>query len=55
MNIEQARVLRDALSAAIEQAEQAGSAEVALSGTLDAQLTTAIDGLQADIDAARNG
>jgi len=51
MQIEQARVLRDALSAAITEAEQSGAAEVNVTGALDAELTTAIGELQAAIDA----
>lgn len=52
MQIDQARVLRDALNTAIAAAEQAGATDVDLTGTLDAELSTAIGDLQAAVDAA---
>lgn len=55
MNIDQARVLRDALDVAIAEAELAGKADVNLTGTLDASLTQAITELQAAIDDAPKG
>jgi hypothetical protein len=55
MNIDEARVLRDALTFGIEQAEAAGSTDVDVAGTLDASLSTAIAELQAAIDAKSAG
>ncbi len=52
MRIEQAIALKDALDAAIEQAEAKGSTEVNLQGNLQALDDAARAELQAEIDAA---
>ena len=53
MTLEQARVMRDALTTAIQQAEAAGSTEVVLTTVLDQALGQAIAELQAEIAITR--
>lgn len=55
MKLDEAKILKAALDDAIAKAEATGSDTVDLQGSLSAQLGTALDELQAAIDAAKGG
>lgn len=55
MTIDEAKILKAAIDDAIAKAEFAGSSHVDLQGSLSSQLGTALDELQAAIDAAKGG